>query len=169
MTVTELNNITTLELFIEFQKCCGSTTWVGGMCNQAPFESEQELIERSKTIWTNCNEQDCQEAFTHHPKIGDFKNLEKKFASTKEWTSGEQASVDIASTETIQELVDGNNEYEEKFSFIFIICATGKSASEMLDLLKQRLPNDPSKEIEIAKAEQGKITEIRLRKLLAGN
>ena len=104
--------------------------------------------------------------FQHHPKIGSVAELEKKFASTAKWASGEQAAVKDANQAVLQALSAGNEAYEAKFGYIFIVCATGKSAEEMLNLLKQRLPNSPEIEIEIAKGEQMKITIIRLKKLL---
>ena len=97
----------------------------------------------------------------------DLKSLEKKFASTKDWSLGEQASVNHASKRTIQELSDLNHKYEEKNDFIFIVCATGKSASEMLMLLKERIDNSTEEEIINAAEEQRKITHIRIEKLLS--
>jgi 2-oxo-4-hydroxy-4-carboxy-5-ureidoimidazoline decarboxylase len=106
------------------------------------------------------------EAFLHHPKIGSLDALAAKFANTAQWASGEQASVQSASKAVLQALADGNTAYEQKFGYIFIVCATGKSAEEMLALLQARLPNPPKTEIGIAMAEQMKITLIRLEKLL---
>ena len=92
--------------------------------------------------------------------------LREKFATTADWSGNEQASVKQASEEVLQRLADGNEAYYEKFGYIFIVCATGKSAGEMLALLEERLPNDPADEIKIAAGEQEKILEIRLNKLL---
>ncbi len=91
----------------------------------------------------------------------------KKFASTSAWAEGEQASVKQASQATLEALAAGNTEYERKFGYIFIVCATGKTADEMLALLQARMPNKPEDEILIAMGEQDKITRIRLEKLLA--
>lgn len=91
----------------------------------------------------------------------------KRFASTAQWASGEQSGVNAAKSETIQALAEGNHLYEEKFGYIFIVCATGKSAAEMLAILQTRLNNEPADEIKIAAAEQNKITKLRLQKLLA--
>jgi 2-oxo-4-hydroxy-4-carboxy-5-ureidoimidazoline decarboxylase len=111
-------------------------------------------------------EADWREAFTHHPRIGDVSKLREKFASTATWSSQEQKGVSGASEETIQALAQGNRAYEEKFGFIFLVCATGKSAEEMLALLRERMPNDAAAELRIAAGEQAKITRIRLEKLL---
>ena len=107
------------------------------------------------------------EAFTHHPKIGDLKSLEEKFAATKHLAVEEQSGVDHSSIEVLKQLQEYNHIYEKKFGFIFIVCATGKSADEMLSLLQQRLSNDRSDELKIALNEQNKITHIRLKKLFA--
>ncbi len=131
-----------------------------------PVEDELGLYFLATKCWDACLEPDYLEAFSHHPKIGDIDSLKKKFASTATWASGEQAGVNAADQATLEQLAEGNNLYEEKFGFIFIVCATGKSAAEMLDLLKQRLPNNREDELKIAAAEQHKITLIRLEKLL---
>ena len=131
-----------------------------------PAEDLVEVLEDAEEQWYQCSEEDWKEAFAHHPKIGDIDSLKKKFASTANWASGEQSGVDTASQQTIEALAKGNKEYEKKFGYIFIVCATGKSADEMLGLLTTRLLNDPKDEIEIAADEQNKITKLRLEKLL---
>jgi 2-oxo-4-hydroxy-4-carboxy-5-ureidoimidazoline decarboxylase len=93
-------------------------------------------------------------------------SLEKKFGNAAQWSANEQSNVANASKEILETLAKGNQDYETKFGYIFIVCATGKSAAEMLALLQSRLPNDPEKEIEIAADEQNKITRLRLEKLL---
>lgn len=167
MTLQELNNLSEEKSFEEFFKCCGSTAWAKQLVFQKPFKNKEVLIQTSDIIWANCTPQDAFEAFTHHPKIGDLKNLEKKFASTKEWAGGEQAGVNTAAQSTLVALANGNEAYEKKFGYIFIVCATGKTADEMLGLLNARLPNDLATELKIAMNEQNKITHIRLKKLLA--
>ena len=132
-----------------------------------PADDMVELINDAEDQWYECTEADWLEAFTHHPKIGDVESLTKKFASTAWWASGEQSAVSNASQQTIEALAKGNEDYEKKFGFIFIVCATGKSAEEMLQLLQARLPNDKEEEIKIAMDEQNKITQLRVQKLLA--
>ena len=131
-----------------------------------PADDMVELLEDAEDEWWKCRQADWKEAFTHHPKIGDIDSLRKKFASTADWASGEQSGVNKATEETILALAEGNKLYEEKFGFIFIICATGKSAEEMLAQLQQRLQNEPDEEIIIAADEQNKITKLRIEKLL---
>ncbi len=137
------------------------------MAASRPFPSEEDLFAQADRIWNSCSLSDLLEAFSHHPRIGgDLETLRKKYQSTAAWASQEQGGVVGASEEVLQELNQGNIEYEKKFGFVFLICATGKSAAEMLQALKARLPNTKDQEILNAKIEQGKITQIRLKKLL---
>ena len=168
MKLAEFNKLDETGMRKELLKCCGSIRWANLMLQSYPFISLNEMKKKATMIWyEQCIEEDWLEAFSHHPKIGDSKSLQEKFASTKEWAGNEQASVQSASENVIEELAKGNKEYEDKFGFIFIVCATGKSAEEMLQLLKQRLPNNYEDEIKIAMEEQNKITHIRLEKLLS--
>ena len=167
MTLETLNRLSVQEAFEELFKCCGSTRWASHVNENRPFESETVLMNIADKAWASCKESDYKEAFTHHPKIGDVESLSKKFASTAKWASGEQKSVESASKATITRLTEQNEAYLSKFGFIFIVCATGKSADEMLQLLEERIGNDQADELEIAAAEQHKITIIRLKKLLS--
>lgn len=166
MTLHELNTLPGEQLKEELHKCCGSQAWVEKMLPFFPVEDLVELLEDAEEQWFLCTEADWKEAFAHHPKIGDVESLQKKFASTAEWASSEQSAVNTASRATIEALAEGNRQYEAKFGYIFIVCATGKSAEEMLALLQERLSNDPKEEIEIAADEQNIITKLRLEKLL---
>lgn len=168
MNITALNNLATPALAEALQKCCGSTAWVENMVGLFPLADAEKLMVEATVHWNKLSEADWREAFTHHPKIGgDVAALREKFASASTWAEGEQASVKQASQETLEALAAGNTEYEQKFGYIFIVCATGKTAEEMLALLQTRLPNKPEVEIVIAAGEQDKITRIRLEKLLA--
>ncbi len=148
-----------------FRRCCGSRRWVEAMLSKRPFQSADALFEAAEAIWWELSEDDWLEAFTHHPKIGDISSLREKFGNTKAWAEQEQGSVRQADDTVLQALAEGNRAYEEKFGFIFIVCATGKSAEEMLGLLQHRLPNSRESELRIAAAEQLKITCLRLEKL----
>lgn len=152
------------ELSENLLKCCGSTNWVKAMCDNFPKE-KGKLFEYAEKTWYDLDEKDWLEAFTHHPKIGDLASLEKKFGSTKDFTTNEQSSVNQASMETLKELAEYNDKYEKKFGFIFIVCATGKTADEMLSLIKKRINNNYDTELKIAMGEQNKITKLRLEKL----
>jgi 2-oxo-4-hydroxy-4-carboxy-5-ureidoimidazoline decarboxylase len=166
MTLHDLNTLPKPQLRQELMKCCGSVAWVEKIITFFPIEDLVELLEDAEEQWFKCSPEDWKEAFSHHPKIGDLDSLKKKFASTANWAMGEQSGTSTASEETIQALAKGNTEYEAKFGYIFIVCATGKSAAEMLANLQSRLTNDPKEEIEIAADEQNKITRLRLEKLL---
>ncbi len=167
MNVKALNEMDDANLYEQLEKCCGSSNWIVGMMNARPFTSKDDLIQKSNEVWATCKPKDGLEAFEHHPKIGDKKSLEAKFASTKEWAGSEQSGVDSAAHDVLDNLAAANQKYEERFGYIFIVCATGKSATEMLDILNSRLNNDPEKEISVAMAEQHKITTLRLHKLLS--
>lgn len=148
-------------------RCCGATRWVEGMLARRPFRDRETLMRAADEVWSAMEREDVLEAFTHHPRIGaDLAALREKFAPTKAWSAGEQAGVNTADEETLRALRDGNVAYEERYGHIFIVCATGKSASEMLEILRARMDNDPARELAIAAGEQAKITKIRLDKLV---
>ncbi len=161
MNLQAFNNQLQDEAKARLFACCGSSAWAARLAEHFPFSSEQDLVQHATNFWNGqCSESDWLEAFTHHPEIGDLKSLTEKFAGK------EQASVAEATAETIKNLAEANRLYEEKFGFIFIVCATGKSAQEMLDLLNDRLSNNRRDELAIAMGEQEKITIIRFKKLL---
>jgi 2-oxo-4-hydroxy-4-carboxy-5-ureidoimidazoline decarboxylase len=149
-----------------FMQCCTSERWIEEMVANRPFADSNNLRETADHIWNHLTEKDYLQAFEGHPKIGDVGSLKAKYANTKELASGEQSGANCATDELIGELAISNSAYEEKYGFIFIVCATGKSASEMLALLQDRLNNDRRKELEIASEEQRKIFHLRLEKLL---
>jgi 2-oxo-4-hydroxy-4-carboxy-5-ureidoimidazoline decarboxylase len=151
----------------ELRRCCGASRWVEGMTARRPFGDRESLLTVSDDVWWGLEEPDWREAFAHHPKIGDADALRERFASTRQWAAGEQSGVQGAAEETLAALAAGNRAYEERFGYIFIVCASGKGADEMLSLLRARLPNDPRDEIRIAAAEQARITRLRLERLLA--
>ena len=150
----------------EFLNCCGSRSWAREMTAARPFESAEELLNRAARIWENLDAADWLEAFAAHPKIGEKKAGAKDSARFAEWSRSEQSGASAADASTLDELAEANRLYERKFGFIFIVCATGKSALEMLEICRRRLGNDAEAELQIAADEQRKITEIRLRKLL---
>ena len=166
MSIKQFNLLPRKEAATKLQKCCGSKTWVKGMLNARPFLDQDSLHKKSDEIWSTVSKTDILEAFKHHPQIGDVDSLKKKFASTATWAANEQKGTSQASDQILQALQKGNQDYLDKFGFIFIVCATGKSAQEMLELLNDRLPNDETIELHIAAAEQNKITHLRLDKML---
>lgn len=165
-TLSQLNNLSEDDAKFAFENCCTSSRWIEGMVARRPFVSIQQCQEVAIEVWNGLGEADYLEAFEGHPKIGDVTSLRQKYAHTKQLASGEQSSVNTASEEVIQALADGNTQYENQNGFIFIVCATGKSAAEMLTILKARLPNAREQELDTAAGEQAKITAIRINKLL---
>ena len=166
MTLNELSHLEKPALAEALGTCCGSAAWAKNMVAIFPVANSETLLHQATKTWNDLTEADWREAFTHHPKIGDVNALKQKFASTAQWAEGEQGAVRQASPEVLQALADDNERYAAKFGYIFIVCATGKSADEMLALLQARLPNRPEEEIKVAMAEQNKITRLRLEKLL---
>jgi 2-oxo-4-hydroxy-4-carboxy-5-ureidoimidazoline decarboxylase len=154
------------------RSCCGSSRWVDRMMARRPFHSREAVLGAAREEWFALSPEDWREAFSHHPKIGDRDSLRAldrrslggggRFPETHRLSSREQAGVGGASEDILTALAEGNRAYEEKFGSIFIVCATGKSAEEMLALLRARMANDPQTEIGIAAEEQAKITAIRL-------
>ncbi|MBX9689344.1 MAG: 2-oxo-4-hydroxy-4-carboxy-5-ureidoimidazoline decarboxylase [Candidatus Obscuribacterales bacterium] len=165
MELSLINELGKAEARSLLTNCCGASKWVEQMLAERPFKDETHLFSRADQIWQSLSEKDWLEAFSHHPKIGDLNSLKEKFASTANWAAGEQAGVATATEKIIEDLAAGNSAYEKKFGYIFIVCATGKSAAEMLSILQSRLPNPPEWEIKVAAEEQRKITRIRLEKL----
>lgn len=166
MTLHEFNILPKLQLVEELTRCCSSKAWVERMLPFIPAEDMVELLEDAEQQWWLCSEKDWREAFSHHPRIGDINSLKEKFASTAEWAGEEQKEVGNASLEILEELKKANEEYEKKFGYTFIVCASGRSAAEILSILHTRLQNSAEVEIEVAADEQNSITKLRLQKLL---
>ncbi len=145
--------------------CCSSHRWVDAMAKRFPFATDEDLFEAMEQAAGQLAESDWLEAFAEHPEIGNVSDLQQKFSATAPFASEEQSQVRYADLSTLNQLAALNREYKNKFGFIFIICATEKSASEMLKALKARLPNPRSQELETAAQEQLKITRLRLKKL----
>lgn len=147
-------------------RCCGASRWARAMSERRPFGSDDALFRAADEVWATMSREDVLEALTHHPRIGaNLDELRKKYGSTADWAAGEQSGAAAAGEETLRALRDGNARYEARFDHVFVVCATGKSAGEMLALLEARMPNDAATELRVAAAEQAKITRIRLEKL----
>lgn len=161
-----LDAMTAEEAHAALTRCCGAARWVDAMLGRRPFGSDAALMRSADAVWASMEEADILEAFAHHPRIGaDLAQLRERFGSTAAWASSEQAGAQAASEETLQALRDGNLAYEARFGFIFIVCATGKRADEMLALLQARMDNEREAELRVAAGEQAKITKLRLAKL----
>jgi len=144
-------------------RCCGSARWVARMLNRRPFGSLEALLGAAREEWFALPEAEWREAFGHHPRIGDREALRRRFGASGELSKKEQAGVDAAPDAVIDALAAANHEYVARFGYIFIVCATGLAAEDMLDRLRRRLQNDPADELRIAAEEHAKITELRLR------
>lgn len=161
-----LNTLTQEEAESELLKACGSTLWARRMTEERPFRDLQGLLEKADAEWWVLDEEDWLEAFSRHPKIGEKASSHAQAEEASKWSAEEQSGASSADEETRRELAELNRAYLQKFGYIYIICATGKTADEMLAILKERLKNDPEVEIRNAAEEQRKITHLRLSKLL---
>ena len=165
-SIKRLNDLNAAEATAEFLKCCGSTKWARAMTAARPFASEQELFAKADDISSSLEDKDWRQAFRAHPEIGEKKAATAQSQQEQKWSAQEQSGVAAASAEAISQLAERNREYEDRFGFIFVICASGKSSDEMLAILNSRIDNDPQTELRIAAEEQSKITRLRLEKLL---
>ena len=161
-----LNELPVVEAEVAFLDCCGSRAWARAMTASRPFAMLENLYERAESIWFSLTAADWLEAFAAHPKIGSRKPAPAQQLRAAKWSGGEQSGVDAADETVKNQLADANRLYQKKFGFIFIVCATGKTADEMLAICRARLGNSTKTELRIAAEEQRKITEIRLNKLL---
>jgi 2-oxo-4-hydroxy-4-carboxy-5-ureidoimidazoline decarboxylase len=162
------NGLAQEEAIQEILPCCGSKTWAAGMASNRPIQDEGSLLATSDAIWGTLREEDWLEAFRSHPRIGESRAEQAASIQSSEWSEQEQQKAAAADEAMKNALKWGNREYELKFGRIFIVCATGKSASEILEILRRRLQNDPATELRQSAEEQRQIMQIRLRKWLAG-
>jgi 2-oxo-4-hydroxy-4-carboxy-5-ureidoimidazoline decarboxylase len=166
MNIAErLNSWEDPEAHLQLYRCCASERWVQNMMLERPFVDDAHVLKSGLKIWLELEEKDWLEAFRGHPKIGDVESLKKKFGNTAGWAESEQGGIRGANQAILEELKTLNEAYEKKFGYIFIICASGKPANQMLEILRLRFLNTPEEEIENAVKEQAKITALRLEKL----
>lgn len=167
MTFKEFNKLTPKNATSVLNKCCVSECWIQYMIENMPFASVDELIKKSTAIWyQQCKELDWKAAFEGHPKIGDISSLKEKYAHTKNRAATEQSEISKADENTSKDLSKANNDYLNKFGYIFIVNASGKSAQEILQIINARLDNTKEDELHIAMGEQHKITVIRLATII---
>ncbi len=150
----------------QLERICTSQRWQQEMTIRMPFDSADSLLRSAEIAFTKLKENDWLEAFAGHPMIGDLNSLKKKYSQGKDLSEKEQQSVKQATNDVLQELLTLNREYLDKFGFIFIVCATNKSAEEMLSLLKARINRSRDEELEQAAIEQQKISKIRMEAFL---
>ena len=167
--LTSFNQLPNNDATKELLACCTSERWGTMLAGKRPFASLDELLSASDVIWSQMGEADFLQAFEGHPQIGDVSTLKEKYRHTAGSAAHEQSGANEADDTTLHALAKGNQDYLDKFGFIFIVFATGKSAQQMLDLLNARLPNNRDQELVNAAAEQNKITRLRLSKLIDTN
>ena len=169
MRLEELNALDDQAVGRELLRCCGSSRWARQVAAARPFASADAIADAADAVWLSLARADWLEAFAAHPKIGSGGSggsggLSRSGGS--DWSDQEQGGVVGTAEETRRRLADANRDYETRFGYIFIVCATGKTADEMLALLERRLRHDADEELRIAAEEQRKITRLRLMKLL---
>ena len=166
MRLADLNALDEGAAVGAFLRCCESTRWAREMAAARPFESVETMARTADARWAALAPADWLEAFAAHPRIGETRVGQAGGAERAGWAQAEQAGVADAAEQTKRRLADANRDYEARFGYIFIVCATGKTADEMLALLEGRLRHDAGEELGIAAEEQRKITRLRLNKLL---
>ena len=165
-TVAELDAMSPDRAAQLLADCCGSSAWVSAMVARRPFASVERVLTAADDTWRSLGPDDWREAFAHHPRIGERRSAAAQSERGAAWAAGEQSSVNDAAHRTREALAAANREYERRFGYIYIVCATGKTADELLTTVTERLRNDPETELRVAAEEQRKITKLRLQKLL---
>jgi OHCU decarboxylase len=166
MTLADFNALPSAQLESLLMDCCGSAQWAANVASRRPYATVEALHKAADGIWWNLERSDWLEAFGHHPQIGNKPASGSE--SARRWAAGEQAGARAAGEDLKAQLARANRAYFEKFGYIYIVCATGKTAEGMLAILNQRLQNDLASELSIAAEQQRLITSLRLEKLLAG-
>jgi OHCU decarboxylase len=167
MTVSldELNALPQSEAEELFSSVCGASSWIIEMARGRPYDSVDQLLAKADEAWASTGPDDWYEAFSHHPRIGEGESAAGQNARAKGWSEKEQALIRGASSNVFDQMSLVNRAYEEKFGFIYIVSAAGKSGDELLELARERLRNDTDTELRIAAGEQAKIMRLRLEKL----
>lgn len=152
----------------EILACCGSNAWAAALASKRPFLDGDALFAASNEVWRSLSEADWLEAFRSHPRIGESRAEATVAVQSSAWSQQEQQKATTAEEAIKTALKWGSREYEQKFGRIFIVCATGKSATEILEILRRRLHNDDVTELQQAAEEQRQIMQLRLKKWIAG-
>jgi 2-oxo-4-hydroxy-4-carboxy-5-ureidoimidazoline decarboxylase len=165
-TVIELDTLSEAQAAELLRSCCGSSRWVSAMVSRRPFGNRDAVLSTADALWRGLTPQDWQEAFRHHPRIGEQRSAAEQSERAQGWSAREQAGVQRADATTRQQLAEMNRGYEEQFGWTYIVNATGKSADQMLLLARQRMTNAPDVELRVAASEHEQIMLNRLVKLL---
>jgi OHCU decarboxylase len=161
-----LDDLSLAEAAARLRVCCGSLRWVDAMAGARPFKTPQRARDEADRIWNGLAREDWLEAFDHHPRIGERKAAIPQGEAGSALSSQEQARAAAASDAIREQLARVNADYERRFGYIYIVCASGKSAEELLAIARSRLGNDPETELCVAAEEQRQIMQLRLAKLL---
>lgn len=164
--LARLNALPAAKAEADLLTCCGSREWARRVTALRPFAGEDALFDAAEVVWWALDREDWLQAFRSHPRIGEKKAEAGQTGREQGWSRGEQAGMDAAADATRRALADGNRAYEERFGHIYLVCATGRTADELLSMLTQRLENEPEAELRVAAGEQARITRLRLQKLL---
>lgn len=165
LTLAELNAMPGEPAERELLTCCGSRAWAREVAAGRPYADVESLMAAADRVWVALSAADWLEAFSKHPRIGE--HAARAAADVeRRWSEGEQSRAREGAPAVLTELAMANAEYENRFGHVFLICATGRSAAEILQQARERLQNDPDRELRVAAEEQRRITHLRLRKLL---
>jgi 2-oxo-4-hydroxy-4-carboxy-5-ureidoimidazoline decarboxylase len=166
ISLAQLNRLPASGAANHLRACCGASRWVEGMIARRPFADLESLLIAADGAWQECEPTDWVEAFAHHPRIGEHEAKASVTAEARAWSSGEQGASSRADEATRAALARANADYEQRFDRIYIVCAAGRSAEDLLADIEQRMRHDPDRELAVAAEEQRKITRLRLLKLL---
>lgn len=169
MNARELSAMPEPELRERFTSCCASPHWVGSLLASAPWPDAEALLRAAESCWQGLAPAEIEHALSHHPRLGESRAAAALSERSSAWSAGEQSGVRSADEDTRAALAQANAEYEARFGHTFILCASGRSAHEMLAAIRERMTNDPDTERAVTAGELWKITRLRLEKLLASD
>ena len=166
LTLADLNRMSADQAAPLLQSCCGAREWVRRMLDHRPFHQLDALLSTADDVWRSLSSADWLEAFSHHPRLGEQRVHAATTTMARDWSAAEQSRVSDATHISRAALADANREYEARFGYICIICATGKSVDDILAITRSRLANTPAVELPVAAEEQRRITRLRLARLI---
>jgi len=165
-TLAQWNSLDSAAAAREALPCCGSHAWAAALASRRPIADEGSLVKISSDVWLTLPHEDWQEAFDSHPRIGQRHAQAHATDESLRWSAQEQSAALSEDDAAKLALAEANHRYEQKFGRIFIVCATGKTSTEMLAILESRMKNDAATELLESAEQQRQITELRLRRWL---
>jgi 2-oxo-4-hydroxy-4-carboxy-5-ureidoimidazoline decarboxylase len=166
LTLAQFNALQHPEAAERLRACCGSSRWVEAMLARRPFDTLEQVLSAADEAWRATEPEDWEEAFAHHPRIGERQPTVPLSATAQAWSASEQATAARSDAAARAALAEANTAYEDRFGRIYLVCAAGRSAEELLADISARMRNDPKRELAVAAEEQRKITRLRLRHLI---